>query len=195
MNALNLGLFDWLAAGPLPTPWVLLVARSLALWGSWAAALVVCHAVWRQPADRAYLFVVLALAGVASLLSHALATALGWPRPFMLGIAPVYIGHGGRGTLPSTHASVMFFVALALMLRASLWAQGMVLFGLAAATGWARIYVGVHFPLDIAAGFLLATLLAGCLAAVRYFFVVITAASRPTAPVQPPPHRSPHSEP
>ena len=45
---------------------------------------------------------------------------------------------------------------------------GIVLMALALLTGWARIHVGVHFPFDILAGFLLAGVLTGLFAAAHH---------------------------
>ena len=163
MNALNLALFQWLTAGSQPLPWVLSVASAFALWGSWLCAGMLVFALWRHRAERAYLFVVAAFAGFASMASHAIAQAISTPRPFMLGLAPSYIDHAGRGSLPSTHATVMFMVALAFLLRPHLRRLGVPLLVLAAVTGWARIYVGVHFPLDIVAGLLLGGAIAALL--------------------------------
>jgi membrane-associated phospholipid phosphatase len=167
MNALNLALFQWIAAGNQPTPWVLGVASAFALWGSWLAAGIVVVALWRQPADRAWLCVIAAAAGFTSLLAHAIAISLDVPRPFMAGLSPAYIPHGGRGSLPSTHAAVMFMVAVAFALRPGLRRLCLPLLALAAVTGWARVYVGVHFPIDIAAGLLLGAAVAAAIALAR----------------------------
>lgn len=177
MNALNIDLFQWMTAGTQPTAWVLAVASAFALWGSWLSAGIVAVALWRQPADRAYLCVAAAAAGLTSLLAHTIAMSLDVPRPFMAGLAPAYIAHGGRGSLPSTHAAVMFMVALAFMLRPPLRRWSVPLLALAAATGWARVYVGVHFPLDIVAGLLLGAAMAGAVVFGRWlvlFFVLRT---------------------
>ncbi|MEZ2298245.1 phosphatase PAP2 family protein [Variovorax sp. RCC_210] len=175
MNAPNLALFQWLAAGTQPTPWVLSVASAFALWGAWLSAIVLVVALWRHRPDRAYLCVVAAAAGLASLLSHAIAMQLDVPRPFVLGLAPAYIAHGGRGSLPSTHATVMFMVAIAFLLRPGLRRPGLLLLAVAAVTGWARVYVGVHFPLDILAGLLLGAVIAGALALGRWGFHLFAA--------------------
>ena len=169
MNAINLGLFDLLAAGTDPSPWLLALARAFALGGSWAAAAVIGIALWRRAPDRPYLLIVLALAGLTTLLTHAIAEALDLPRPFMLGLSPAWIPHGDRGSLPSSHASVMFFIAFACLVRPALRRYGMALALLACLTAWARICVGVHFPLDIVAGALLAAVLAGALAGAAAF--------------------------
>ncbi|KQW65031.1 phosphatase PAP2 family protein [Variovorax sp. Root411] len=168
MNATNLALFQWLTAGSQPTPWVLAVASAFALWSSWLCAGILALALWLHRPERAYLCIVAALAGLASLASHAIALSLNKPRPFMLGLAPSYIEHSGRGSLPSTHATVMFLLALAFLLRPGLRRLGVLLLVLAAVTGWARVYVGVHFPLDIAAGLLLACAITGVFAAAQW---------------------------
>src|SRR5690606_7355005 len=72
-----------------------------------------------------------------------------------LGLSPAYIAHGARGSLPSAHASVMFAIALVLLLRPSLRDLGVAMALAAVLTGWARVYVGIHFPFDIVAGLLL----------------------------------------
>jgi undecaprenyl-diphosphatase len=175
VNALNLALLQWIAAGNQPTPWVLALGTSLALWGAWLGAGILVVALWRHRPERAYLCTVAAMAGATSLASHAIAMSLNVPRPFIAGLAPAYIEHAGRGSLPSTHAAVMFMVALAFMLRPGLRRLGVPLLALAAATGWARVYVGVHYPLDIAAGLLLGAVIAGVLATAWWavdFFVL-----------------------
>lgn len=182
MNALNLALFQWLAAGSHPTPWVLSIGSAFALWGSWLSALIVAIALWRHRADRAYLCIVAAAAGLTSLLSHALAMSLDVPRPFMLGLAPAYIAHSGRGSLPSTHAAVMFMVALAFIWRPSLRKLGIPLLAMAAITGWARVYVGVHFPLDIAAGLVLGAAIASTVAIGRWLFRLFMLRTDPGSP-------------
>lgn len=156
MDALNLALFQWMAAGDHPGRWLLPLARAIAQDGAWAGAALTAWAAWHQPRERGYVFAALIAAGVTALVAHKLAAAFNLPRPFMLGLSPDYIDHGNRGSLPSAHASVMFAIALIFALRQRLRVFGVAMAALALATGWARIYVGVHFPLDIAAGLLLA---------------------------------------
>ncbi|MGJ7582795.1 phosphatase PAP2 family protein [Variovorax sp. RHLX14] len=115
-----------------------------------------CWTWWRQRPYRRYVIGTAVACGGAAILAHAIATWLKLPRPFMIGLSPAYIEHGSRGSLSSTHAAVMFTVAMLFLFRPSLRRMGAVLFFVAVATGWARVYVGVHFPVDIVAGLLLA---------------------------------------
>ena len=181
-------LFLLMTAGPSPAPWLLPIASAIADGGAWLCAALMGWAAWRQPHDRGYLLAALAMAGVASFLAHALADRIGLPRPFMLGLAPAHIAHGPSPAMPSTHATVMFFIALALAARPSLrrWAPAAAL--LALATGWARIYAGVHFPSDIAAGLVLALAMQGLFMALQWLatqrvapaFARIQQGARPT---------------
>ncbi|VTU28400.1 Putative undecaprenyl-diphosphatase YbjG [Variovorax sp. PBL-H6] len=159
MQALNIALFQILGAGHNPNPVLLWVASNVAQQASWLCVALMAWAAWHWPAQRLYVLASLFAAGVAALLAHELADAFAMPRPFMLGLSPAHIEHGARGSLPSAHATVMFTVGLVFCLRAPLRKIGLALLAVAALTGWARIYVGVHFPFDVLAGLLLAALI------------------------------------
>lgn len=168
MFDLNSRLFGWLAAGYQPNAEILPLAMSAALWGAWLGAAVIAWAAWKNPAQRRYLLTAVAAAALAGVLSHSLASSLAFPRPFMLHLSPAYIAHGSRGALPSTHATVMFSLAAILYLRLPLRPVAWQMFGLAIFTAWGRIYSGVHFPVDIVAGILLALTVALSFRAIQY---------------------------
>jgi undecaprenyl-diphosphatase len=159
MQAVNISLFQWLGAGHAPDAHLLWLATLVAEGTSWLCLALLAVAAWRQPAQRGYAMATLAAVGAAALAAHALAQALNLPRPFVAGLSPNYIAHGARGSLPSAHASVMFTLALVLCLRPALRPLGLAVFAIALVTGWARIYVGAHFPFDVAAGLALAVVI------------------------------------
>ncbi|MET3513839.1 undecaprenyl-diphosphatase [Pseudacidovorax sp. 1753] len=182
-----MALFLAMTAGNSPTPWLLSVASALARFGPWLSAVVMLAASLRQPEERGYLLALLCMAAIGSLVSHALASSLGYPRPFMLGLAPSHLAHGGSDGLPSTHATVMGLVAFGMLVRRPLRPYGAAALILAFATGWARIHVGVHFPLDVVAGLgLAAALLTGFLA--LQWQLRIRLGTRAAAPHLPTPH-------
>lgn len=176
MRALDLMLFGWIGAGPHPAPWLLSLAIMIAQQGAWLSVVILAWAGWRQPAERVYLIGTLATCAATAMLTHALAAAIDLPRPFVLGLSPSYIAHGARGSLPSAHAAVMSTIAVILLMRPALRRAGMAAALAAALTGWARIYVGVHFPLDIVAGVVLALAMAGVFQVVRRTFLRWSAA-------------------
>lgn len=161
MSALNLQWLHWMAAGDEPAAWPLFIAWLSALWGAWACAAGLAWSAWKRRPERMYFALVAAGAILASLLSHAIAAHFGVQRPFVVGWVPAYISHRASAATPSTHATVMFFIAFALLFRGNLRRPGGAMLAMACVVGWARIFVGVHFPLDILVGIALAAPLAG----------------------------------
>ncbi len=61
------------------------------------------------------------------------------------------VGSGGF-SLPSSHAANIFAMAMVITyIWRRLWI-GILVFGIAVVVGFSRVYVGVHYPLDVAAG-------------------------------------------
>ncbi|OQS20250.1 phosphatase PAP2 family protein [Chromobacterium violaceum] len=70
------------------------------------------------------------------------------PRPFMIGLGHAWIAHAADPSFPSDHMTVFVGVGLTLLLEGFLTRAAITLLaGLIVA--WARIYLGVHFPLDM----------------------------------------------
>lgn len=166
MQSMNVILFEMLGAGFSPDLFWLEAARLVTAATGWMIAAMLAWIAWRHPARRLEIALGLACAGCATPLAQALAASLNFPRPFMLGLSAEYLSHGWRGGLPSTHASAMTALATFLLLRPHLFAMGVVTAALMLATGWARIYLGVHFPLDIVGGIALGGLIGSAAALV-----------------------------
>lgn len=88
------------------------------------------------------------------------------PRPFMDGLARNYLHHAPDSSFPSDHATLLFALAFSLLaVRPAIWRSSWVLpFALACAVGWARVYLGAHYPIDIAGAALLGLASAAVLA-------------------------------
>ena len=100
-------------------------------------------------------------AGVAAVLgllgAAAISSVVTLPRPFMDGSAVNYLDHVRDGSFPSDHATFMFALAFALLLRRPpmlprVWVP---LLAAAVAVGWARVFLNTHYPWDIVGGALL----------------------------------------
>ncbi|MHB1332799.1 MAG: undecaprenyl-diphosphatase [Sulfuriferula sp.] len=79
--------------------------------------------------------------------------AMSWfhPRPFMTGIGHTYLLHAADSSFPSDHVTLLLSVGLALWTTDSMLARRLagVLLAISPFVAWARIYLGVHFPLDM----------------------------------------------
>lgn len=82
---------------------------------------------------------------------------LGWqhPRPFMLGIGHAWIEHAADSSFPSDHATVFFGIGFSLLMGSAL-GLGIAALLAAIAVAWARIFLGVHFPMDMVGAALVA---------------------------------------
>lgn len=73
------------------------------------------------------------------------------PRPFVLGLGHAWMAHAPDPSFPSDHVTVFCGIGLTLLLGGAVgWGGAVLLAGLGVA--WARVFLGVHFPLDIAGG-------------------------------------------
>jgi undecaprenyl-diphosphatase len=82
-------------------------------------------------------------------INQALGLVWQHPRPFTAGIGHAWISHVPDSSFPSDHATVLFGVAFTFLFGG---ARRLTLAALACtfAVAWARVFLGVHFPLDMA---------------------------------------------
>jgi len=146
----NQNAFLVINAGAQAPALVIAIARMLASWAIYLAMILLIIAWVRR--GKTVRFALLDATGAALI---ALAAAQGitatWyhPRPFEIGLGRQLLDHAAEASFPSDHATLMFSLAILLLCRAETrrWGSGMLLLGFAVA--WSRIYLGVHFPLDM----------------------------------------------
>ena len=75
---------------------------------------------------------------------------LAWthPRPFMIGLGHTFVEHAPDSSFPSDHGTVFAGVAVTFLLG-GLRRRGLLVAVAGVAIAWARVCVGVHFPLDM----------------------------------------------
>ena len=91
-------------------------------------------------------------AGAAWLLTHVAKAITDRPRPYEVVADAVLRQQPAHGTsFPSSHTAVTLAIVIALVpfLARPLAAAGI---GYAVLLGWSRVYLGVHYPLDVLAG-------------------------------------------
>ena len=158
MNSLNQHIFLLLNADAQASAFSIWLGRTLAEWPVFIALLLVALA-WYKQSDRKLLA---QRAVVTTTLAMGMALAIRCthynPRPFVLGLGRMLIEHDATTSFPSFHATFLFSLALPLFMQrgARGTALAIVLLGLGIA--WARIFVGVHYPLDMAGAFITAAI-------------------------------------
>ena len=90
-------------------------------------------------------------AGLGLLFNFIISIFIQRQRPFEVGIGEnIYGSVWTIGSFPSEHTTIVFAIALAVFLTYKKF--GTILLVLAAIVGISRIYVGIHYPLDIIGG-------------------------------------------
>ena len=71
------------------------------------------------------------------------------PRPFMIGLGHAWMYHAADSSFPSDHMTVFAGIGLSLLFGGAFRLAAAVLTA-GVAVAWARVFLGVHFPLDMA---------------------------------------------
>lgn len=158
MHDYDAALFALLTAGPDAAGWLVLLARGLA---TAIVPLVLLGLVvtWLRGTVRFSLLDAVA-AGLLGLGIVQVFGALAYrPRPFEIGLGQNLLQHMPENSFPSDHATLMFAIAASLLmspLRRSGWVVAVLSLGV----GWARVFLGAHYPGDILGGAVLGVLCA-----------------------------------
>jgi undecaprenyl-diphosphatase len=70
------------------------------------------------------------------------------PRPFMIGLGHAWMAHVADSSFPSDHITVFSGIALTLLFGGEFRLAAIVL-TTGFAVAWSRVFLGVHFPLDM----------------------------------------------
>ncbi|MFM0207094.1 phosphatase PAP2 family protein [Paraburkholderia sediminicola] len=149
LEAYNHALFLMINATPSTPTWQIDVGRSIAIYVVYLVPLALI-AIWlfggerqREVAVRAFCVTLVALG-----LSQIIGVVWPHPRPFVIGIGQTFLEHAPDSSFPSDHGTFFASIALTLLLGGvTRYGVAILLSGLAVA--WARVFVGVHFPLDM----------------------------------------------
>lgn len=114
--------------------------------------------VWGKPAGRTGLAAT-SIAAALALGANQLVGLLWYePRPFMIGLGRTLMTHVPENSFPSDHTTFILTVGFGLVTTCAAPKWGAIVSFLGILVAWARIYLGLHFPLDMLGSALIAGL-------------------------------------
>lgn len=159
MKEFNEALFLLINASEHPNATLLAIAKVFAEYAIWIVPIALMIG-WLRGNERTRLIMLEAAAsGLAGLLINQVIILL-WqhPRPFMIGLGHTYLTHAADSSFPSDHLTLVWAVSFSFLMHRRPRIAGLALTLLGLPIAWARIYLGVHFPLDMAGAALVAGL-------------------------------------
>jgi undecaprenyl-diphosphatase len=94
-------------------------------------------------------------------------------RPFMDGIGKMIMYHAPENSFPSEHTVFMSSIAFMFLYLKNMRALGAILLVIAIISGLARVFVGVHYPFDIAGGIIIGAISAYIVYLLRVYIQVL----------------------
>jgi undecaprenyl-diphosphatase len=138
----NAGLHGWrLELALFCAEWLILLVP-IGLLGLWMSG---------AEGQRAVAVKALAASGCALGINAVIGLLCYHARPFVAGVGHSFLKHAPDSSFPSDHGTIMFTVALALAFSSVPAAKrfGRSMLPLAFVVAWARVFLGVHWPMDM----------------------------------------------
>nr|WP_321238255.1 undecaprenyl-diphosphatase [uncultured Tolumonas sp.] len=150
MEALNQAWFLIINANTHTPDALIQLAKILAEWVIYFIPVLLIYIGVKGSSDtRRSAITASAAVAVALLIGQIINYAWPHPRPFMIGLGHTFLEHKSEASFPSDHALVLFTLAIG-FISTGLRKLGVQLLLAGIAVSWARVFLGVHFPFDIA---------------------------------------------
>jgi len=149
LEFLNRALFLKINASPDTAPWAVWVAKLVADDLIYAIpALLVIYWLWGNEVKRrrALKSCLVAMSGVG--INQLIGLTWQHPRPFMVGLGHIWMPHAADSSFPSDHMTVFVGIGVSLMFSGEMVA-GILTLTAGIGVAWSRVFLGLHFPLDM----------------------------------------------
>ncbi len=113
------------------------------------AIMLLCFWLYDPKAGWPVAVKVAATMSLALIFSKVIGMVYPVERPFVIGLGTQWLHHSPDPSFPSDHATLLFAIACSCLGRPGWPVVGWTALVLGIVNGWARIVVGLHFPLDI----------------------------------------------
>lgn len=98
---------------------------------------------------------------LALFVSYILGALYFHPRPFVANLGTQLVEHAADASFPSDHTTFIFAISFMYLFSKATQKLGFLLCCLSLTAGFARVFVGVHYPFDIAGAALVGAVSAG----------------------------------
>lgn len=149
LESFNRMLYLKVNAGENTPAWLIQVAIGLADMTIYLIPLLLLIFFWKKDQGLRNLAIKIVLVVVTALtVNLAIRTIWPHPRPFMIGLGKTWLHHAPDASFPSNHMTLFISTGLTLLLS-DMRRLGFIMLLMGLGTAWARIFLGVHFPLDM----------------------------------------------
>lgn len=172
MEHLNYTLFSLINAPADPSQSMLALALLFGVYAVYAVPLFVLFGWLRGGEDtRKVMLMATVSAACGLLISNLIGQLWPHPRPFVIALGHTLMHHDADASFPSDHLTFLWSVAFSLMLHRPRWVASIAFVLLGFPVAWARIYLGVHYPLDMVGAALVASASAALTASMAPWFL------------------------